>query len=228
VARPLLAVALAVLVLGACSGGDRPTTASEDGTTTTARAGDEALAPALSEFLERAEASEDAPFRATWDVLRKLEGVQSSATVVAGAGGARITVGDLVVVLGERPATCRTSARSCVGEVREEQLAPFGIFSRFWSTGPADALRAVVRRDDDGPPVPSARTSAGVRLECVAVPVGSSLPATACITPEGVFGFVDNPAVRYELTDYQPGPVDPADLEVPFPVTDDDTFLGAA
>jgi hypothetical protein len=228
VARPLLAVAVAVVLLAACSGGDRPTTAPEDGTTTTADARNEAIPPVLASFLERAAAGEDAAFRGSWDVLRKLEGVRSTATVVAGPGGARITVGDLVVVLGERPATCRTSARSCVGEVREEQLAPFGIFSRFWSGGPADALRAVVRRDDDGPPVQSTRTAAGVRLECVAVPVGSSLPATACITPEGVFGFVDNPAVRYELTEYQPGAVDPADLEVPFPVTDDDRFLGAA
>jgi len=62
----------------------------------------------------------------------------------------------------------------------------------------------------------------------MAVPVGSSLPATSCITPEGVFGFVDNPSVRYELTSYRVGPPPAGALEPPFPVTDDDAFLGAA
>jgi hypothetical protein len=152
--------------------------------------------------------------------------VTSTASVVAAPGGAaRLTVGDLVVVLGEQPATCRTSARACVGEVREDQLAAFGIFSTFWSTGPLEALRTAARREDAGAPVASTRRAAGVALECVAVPVGTALPATSCVTPEGVFGFVDNPAVRYELTSYRVGPPPPGALDVPFPITDDDGFL---
>ena len=216
---------LLAAVLAACSGGDRPSTGAE-GTTTTATT-DEDLPPELASFLERARASQDASFEATFDVLRKLGGVTSTASVMADPRGARITVGDLVVLVGEHPATCRTSARACVGQVREDQLAPFGVFSRFWSTGPADALRTAVRRDDDGPPVASTRSAAGVALECLAVPVGSSLPATSCITPEGVFGFVDNPSVRYELTSYRVGPPPAGVLDVPFPLTDDDAFLGA-
>jgi hypothetical protein len=161
-------------------------------------------------------------------VLRKLGGVASTADVVAGPGGARITVGDLVVLTGDHPATCRPSAEACVGEVREDQLGQYGIFSRFWSTGPADALRTVVARDDDGPPVTSTRTAAGVPLECIAVPVGSALPATSCTTPDGVFGFVDNPSVRYELTAYRVEHPPPRSLDVPFPITDDDGFLASA
>ena len=228
--RPLLAVsglsALAVLlalVVGACSGGDRPST-SAGGTTTTALAED--LPPEVEAFLRRAAAAEGATFEASYDVLRKLGGVRSTASVIVRPDGARIEVGDLLVVVGTHPATCRLSAEACVDEVREDQLGEYGIFSRFWSTGPADALRTVVRREDDGPPVTSTRTAAGVPLECIAVPVGSSLPATSCLTPEGVFGFVDNPAVRYELTSYRVGPPPAGALDVPFLVTDDDSFFG--
>jgi hypothetical protein len=211
------------LLVAACSGGDRPS--AEAGSTTTA-APPEDLPPAVEAFLERAAAAEGTTFEASYDVLRKLGGVAARADVVAGPGGARITIGDLVVLIGDHPATCRVSAEACIGEVREDQLGQFGVFSRFWSTGPADALRTVVRRDDDGPPVPSTRTAAGVSLECIAVPVGSSLPATSCITAEGVFGFVDNPAVRYELTNYQVGPPAAGALDVPYGLTDDDSFLG--
>jgi hypothetical protein len=216
---------LAGALLAACSGGDRPSTAEGGTTTTTAP---QQLPPELEAFLDRASRSADTAFEASWDVLRKLEGVASTASVVAVPGGAaRLTVGDLVVVLGEQPATCRTSARACVGEVREDQLAAFGIFSSFWSTGPLEALRTAAVREDAGLPVASTRRAAGVALECLAVPVGTALPATSCVTPEGVFGFVDNPSVRYELTSYRVGPPTPGALEVPFPITDDDGFLTA-
>jgi hypothetical protein len=223
VLRRLSSALLAAALLAACSGGDRPSTA--EGTTTTTTAS-KRLPPEAQAFLDEAARSADTSFEATWDVLRKLEGVTSTASVVAAPGGAaRLTVGDLVVVSGEEPATCRTSARACVGEVREDQLAAFGIFSTFWSVGPLDALRTAAGRDDAGTPVPSTRTAAGVPLRCVAVPVGSALPATSCVTPEGVFGFVDNPSVRYELTSYRVGPPAPGAFDVPFPVTEDDSFL---
>ena len=222
--RPLLAAVAAAVLLAGCSGGDRPSTSAQ-GTTTTAA--DQDLPPEVETFLERAAASADASFSASYDVLRKLGGVTSTAEVVAGAGGARITVGDLVVLTGDHPATCRTSAEACVGEVREDQLGQYGIFSRFWSSGPADALRTVVRRDDDGTPVTSTRTPAGVALQSIAVPVGQSLPSTSCTTPDGVFGFVDNPSVRYELTDYQVRAPPAGALEVPYPLSDDDGFLAS-
>lgn len=222
--RPLLAALVAGAVLAACSGGDRPST-DQAGTTTTSAPPQE-LPPELDAFLDRAARSANTPFEGSWDVLRKLEGVASTVSVVAAPeGAARLTVGDLVVVLGERPATCRPSARACVGEVREDQLAAFGIFSTFWSKGPLDALRAAAARDDAGTPVTSTRRAAGVPLECVAVPVGAALPATSCTTPEGVFGFVDNPSVRYELTSYRVGDPPAGALDVPFPITEDDSFL---
>jgi hypothetical protein len=73
--------------------------------------------------------------------------------------------------------------------------------------------------------VTSTRSAAGVALRCIAVPVAESLPATSCTTPEGVFGFVDNPSVRYELTGYRVGAPPAGALDVPYPFTDDDGFL---
>jgi hypothetical protein len=213
---------VAGLVVAGCSGGDRPSTEGPSSTTTVAT-GD--LPPEVAAFLDEAAAGGEASFTASYEVLRKLGGVTTTAEVVAAPGGARITIGDLVVLTGDHPATCRTSAEACVGEVREDQLGQYGIFSRFWSTGPADALRTVASRDDHGEPVASTRAAAGVPLECLAVPVGSSLPATACTTAEGVFGFVDNPSVRYELTSYRVGPPASGALDVPYPLADDDGFL---
>ena len=222
--RPLLAALVAGLLMAGCSGGDRPSTGGPSSTTT---APPEDLPPEVATFLDRAAAGEEASFTASYDVLRKLGGATTTAEVAAAPGGARITIGDLVVLTGDHPATCRTSAEACVGEVREDQLGQYGIFSSFWSTGPAEALRTVVRRDDDGAPVTSTRTAAGVPLACIAVPVGSSLPATTCTTAEGVFGFVDNPSVTYELTSYRVGPPAAGALDVPYPLTDDDGFLSA-
>jgi hypothetical protein len=224
VIRPLLVALAAAVLLAACSGGDRPSTEVRSPTTAVPT---EDVPPEVEAFLQRAAAAEEATFEASYDVLRKLGGVAATALVVAGPGGARITIGDLVVLTGDDPATCRVSARLCVGEVREDQLGQYGIFSRFWSTGPADALRTVVRREDDGDPVTTTRTAAGVPLDCIAVPVGSALPATSCTTAEGVFGFVDNPAVRYELTAYRVGPPPAGALDMPYPLTDDDGFLGS-
>jgi hypothetical protein len=225
VVRPLLAALVAAMLVAGCSGADRPST--EQATSTTAAPPSKDLPPEVRAFLDRAAPGQHAVFRASYDVLRKLGGVRSTAEVVAEDGNTRITVGDLLVFTGDHPATCRVSAQSCVGEVREDQLAPFGIFSRFWSTGPADALRTVAARDDAGKPVASTRTAAGVPLQCLAVPVGASLPATSCTTAEGVFGFVDNPSVRYELTSYAAAPPGDGQLGVPYPVTEDDGFLSA-
>ena len=127
-ARPLLAALVAAVLAAGCSGGDRPST--EAATTTTTAPPSKDLPAEVRAFLDRAAPGQHAVFRASYEVLRKLGGVSSTAEVVAEEGNARITVGDLLVFTGDHPATCRISARSCVGEVREDQLAPFGIFSR--------------------------------------------------------------------------------------------------
>jgi hypothetical protein len=181
----LLLVAL-LIGLAACSGGERPST--NGATTSTVAADPDRDVPAeLQGFLERAERGAVQPFTAEYAVLRKLGSTSSTVLVEQDPPELRITVGGVVV-----------------DPTSEEQLAPYGIFSGFATTGPVEAIRSLARRDDASAPQFSERTVAGVTLECVAVPVQQAVTATWCITPDGVFGYVDNPAVRYELTRYEP------------------------
>ena len=111
-----------------------------------------------------------------------------------------------------------------MGEVREALLSEVGLFSRFFSTGPAQALATDARRSTAGEPETSTRTVAGVEVRCMAIPQRSQVAATYCLTDEGVFGWVDTPAVRYELTTYEPGP--PGEpTGVPYPIVADGSFL---
>ena len=85
----------------------------------------------------------------------------------------------------------------------EAKLSALGIFSTFYAAGPVSALTVDARRSTAGAPVFSEMTVAGVELACAAVPQAGVVSQTACLTPEGVFGYVDNTAVRIELLRYE-------------------------
>jgi hypothetical protein len=208
--RLLPALALAAGLAGACADGDQPARVEPAPTDAPS---------ALAAFLGRAARAEETAFTATYDVLRKLGPVRSTVMVATDPPVVRIDAGDLVVVDGPRPATCRRSSEACDGELREEQLAALGLFSGFFSTGPVEALRSLARRPDAGEPSFTRRNEAGVELECVSVPVDGRAATTSCITGEGVFGYVDNPAATYRMTRYAPGPPGTS-LEPPYPVAE--------
>lgn len=197
--RRLLPLLAAALVLAACSGGDGP--AATPTTTTTAAP----LPPALARFLDGVADPGTVPFRATYHVVRKLGQVANVVDVSADPPSWQLTVGDLVVVGGPAPKTCARATTRCELGVQEARLSETGIFSRFFSTAPARALANDARRPGAGRPVFSERTVAGVALRCAGIPVGGSVAGTYCLTPEGIFGWVDTPAVHYELTSYAPG-----------------------
>ena len=209
-----LASLLALAVAMACSGED-PSTGPVEPTTSTAP--DVDVAPEIAEFLRRAGGGAEVAVTAEYAVLYKLGGGESTVTVRSAPPASSVTVGEVLVVDGPRPASCDLAARTCVGSVEEQRLTAFGISSRFWSAGPIDAITGMARRSGGGAPVRSTRTAAGVTLDCLAVPVEHAVTATHCITPEGVFGFVENPSVRYQLTSYTLGPP-AAPVEPPFPI----------
>lgn len=211
--------------LAGCAEAERPTT-TDRGAPSTERPSDETLPAELQAFLDRAEAGADVAFTGAYEVTQKLGARTATVEVSVDPPAARIGVDDLVMVAGPHPATCLISAESCVGEVREQQLAPLGLFSGFYSAGPAQALRTAARRPGAGDPLLSNRSVAGAELDCVAIAVGGVTTTTSCLTAEGIFGWVDTPAVHYELTRYAPGPPSAA-LDPPYPVTDDDSFLRA-
>lgn len=214
--RRLLALLAVTLLAASCSSDDGP-----DATTTPppdSVAPEADLPVPVQQFLDEVAEPGDVAFRATYDVLQKLGGAENRVEVLADPPAWQVRVGDLTVVEGERPATCRPSAERCVGEVREELLAPVGVFSRFFATAPAQSLATDARRAVAGELVTSERTVAGVVLRCAGIPLSGVVSSTYCLTPEGVFGWVDTPAVHYELTDYAPGP--PGEpLDIPYEVS---------
>ena len=177
-------VVLAALAAAACGsgGGHRATT-----TTTSAP-----LPPPLAAFLADVKPQGAVAFRATYHVLRKLGGVETDVRVESTPPTWTITFGDVSV--GGPPAPPSGA---------EARLSAVGIFSSFYADGPARALATDARRPTAGAPVFSDRVVAGVPLHCVAVPQAGVLTQTACLTPEGVFGFLENASVRYELTSYE-------------------------
>jgi hypothetical protein len=209
-AVPLLLVLLVLLVAG-CSGGERPTT---DAAPSTSVAPEASLPRAVTAFVEDVAAPGSAPFRATYHVVRKLGGGETDVEVRAAPPSWMVTAGDIIVIDGKKRWTCVRSRATCTRGVRDQALAPTGVFSRFFASAPALALQTDARRSGAGTALTSTRTSAGVTMHCLSVPINGVTPSTYCLTDEGVFGFVDTPSVRYELTSYVPGPTDA--VEVPF------------
>jgi hypothetical protein len=185
--RRLLPLLLVVACAVGCSGGERPTT---DAAPSTSVAPSAPLPAAVRDVVAQVAEPGTLAFRATYHVVRKLGGGETDVTVVAEPPRWTITAGEVVV-----------RARRGRG-VDETRLAALGISSRFFATAPARALATDARREGAGEPVTSMRTVAGVDLRCIAVPIDGATPSTYCLTSDGVFGSVDTPAVRYELTSY--------------------------
>jgi hypothetical protein len=190
--RRLLTVLLAAaLAAGACSsdggdGGDPP----EDGPATSVSG--EPLPEPLADFLGRAKPQGEVGFVATYRVSRKVGGVETTVRVEQVPPNWAILAGDVTVTGPPDP-----------GSADEAKLSALGIFSNFYAGGPVSALTVDARRASADAPVFSERTVAGVDLSCAAVPQGGVVTQTACLTPEGVFGYVDNSSVRVELTSYE-------------------------
>jgi hypothetical protein len=214
------AVAVVAVVAAGCSGGERPR-ALEDRTPTTPSTVADLPAEAAAFVAPR---PDGVAFTATYEVLRKLGAVTTTVEVAQAPPVTRLTVGDVVVLDGPRPATCRLSAQRCVGEVRQQVLAPFGLFSEFWSSGPREAVATLVRRADASWAA-SERTVAGQAVTCLEVAVAGSRAGEWCRTAEGVFAVVDNVTLRFELEAYAPAAT--GSFDPPGPLTTDDGFLTA-
>ena len=153
----------------------------------------------LDAFLDRVAPHGEVAFTATYEVLQKLGGETVEVRVEVDPPSWRIEAEDVVVTEAE---TC--VAGECTDGLQEQVLTQFGFTSRFFSDAPARQLRVDAGRDGAGDPETSTRTEAGVTLDCIGVPVGPAVPTTACLTDEGVFGYVSDPARRVTLVDYDP------------------------
>lgn len=134
-------------------------------------------------FLDRVVDPTTIAFTATYDLLNKNGGGEHVIHVESDPPELTATIDGEPVDLDDEPA-----------------LSQFGIFSGFLAANPRAAIEATARREDAGDAEHTTRGD----LDCIAIPVQGAVASTWCLTPEGIFGFVENPSVRYELTSYEP------------------------
>lgn len=208
--RRILPLLIALTVLAGCSDDGGAPSPTSVGTT-------KKVPAAVRNFVARVAEPGAVPFRATYRVVKSLGG-ETDVEVVAAPPGWQVRAGDFVVVGGPDAATCRVQERRCAPGIQEQLLEPIGVFSRFFADAPARALEADTRRSGAGPVEFSTRSVAGTDLRCASVPIEGVVATTYCLTEAGVFGLVENTAVRYELTSYEPG--DPGeDAGPPYPIS---------
>lgn len=186
--RPILRFVLGALVvlaaLPACGGkGDDDST---DGAGVPDRS--RPVPADVRAFLERVADPSELAFTATYHLLTKNGGSEHTLVATSTPSGLHLTIDG-----------------ATVDPTDEAALSSFGIFSGFLAKNPAAAIEAAARRADAGDAVHTKRTAGGIQLDCIAVPVQGAQSSEACLTPDGIFGYVDNTAVRYELTAYAPG-----------------------
>jgi hypothetical protein len=157
----------------------------------------------VAAFVERIAEPGSVPFRATYSVLRKFGGQTTTVEAVATPPAWTTRVGDVEVTDGPAPRTCSGDPPTCVDQALESRLTPFGLTSTFFANGTARSLEDAGRRTTSDP-VFTTRTEAGVELDCMTVELGT-VDRTACLTPEGVVGLIDDSARRIVLTSYEAG-----------------------
>jgi hypothetical protein len=185
--------AVVLIGLSACSGSGGGGTDGGGGATQTT------VPAALQAFLDRVAKPGSIPYTAKYDVLQKLGGADSQVTVESAPPAWRITTGDVVIVGGPVEATCRISTGTCRKGIDDAALSGTGIFSGFFAGSTSQQLKATANRAGATAPTFSELDVAGVRVDCAILASG---PITACLTPEGVYGLVDDSSRRASLTSW--------------------------
>lgn len=175
---PLVAL-VALVALVSCSGGK-----SDDlGTGVPERT--RAVPSDVRTFLDRVADPTAIAFHATYDLLTKSGGSEHVIDVTSAASKLDVTIDGSRVDLADQAA-----------------LSAYGIFAGFLGSNPAAAVASAAKRTDAGDAAHTKRTVAGIALDCIAVPVQDVTTSELCLTTDGIAGYVDNAAARYELTSY--------------------------
>lgn len=195
--RGLFAVLLATSLLPACFAGERPSLIDDQSPTLTGDA-------AVDAVLERLDTQASGPLTASYTVVTKFLGAQTSAVVaIATDAGHSVTIGDVRYLTGPSGSfarTCSLATETCVDGIDETKVSDTLLTSTFFASAPAARLRQdfEVRT---GPPVASTETIAGQAATCVAVPVTGGTK-TYCALDSGVVARMDTADLSIELTDY--------------------------
>ena len=174
--RRLPAIVLGALLLAACGDDDDLDTGVVDRS--------RPVPEDVQAFLDRVADPSELAFVADYELLNKNGGGQHVVHVESDPPTLTVTIDGAPVDLDDEPA-----------------LAQYGIFSGFLAANPSAAIEATARRVDAG----DAELTERGGLDCIAIPVQGAVASTWCLNDDGLFGLVDNPSVRYELTAYSAG-----------------------
>ena len=174
--RRLPAIVLGALLLAACGDDDDVDTGVVDRS--------RPVPADVQAFLDRVTDPSEVAFVADYDLLNKNGGGEHVVHVESDPPALTVTIDGTEVDLDDEPA-----------------LAQYGIFSGFLSANPRAAIEATARREDAG----DAELTQRDGLDCIAIPVQGAVASRWCLNDDGIFGLVDVPSVRYQLTSYEPG-----------------------
>ena len=190
--RPLLGRAAAVcrvaLALAGCITGPRPSFDDDEPARTDT--GD----PAVDAVLDRLEAVAPEQFTATYELLTRLGGLESTATVVQADNSRRsITINDVRYLNGSGTAsTCNLTSGECEASINDARVSNVQVTHEFYGSSFAQRLRVDASRrigDTEGYEI----TQADRPALCVDVPVSGGTKSYCA--------FEKGPLARYDGAD---------------------------
>jgi hypothetical protein len=192
--RAALAAVVAAVGLTACATGQRPSFESDQ----------PSLSPtgdaAVDAVLERLDAVGIAQFTADYEVLTRLGGLNSTATVVQADNSRRsVTVNDIRFLNGTgNAATCNLTTSECEAVINDARVSDVQLSHDFYGASMARRLRVDAARrigDTSGYEI----TQGGRAALCVDVPVSGGTKVY-CALENGVLARYDGADLFIELT----------------------------
>lgn len=159
---------------------------------------------AIDAVLERLDNVSGEVFTADYDILTRLGGLESTATVVQADGGARsITINNIRYLDGRgTPATCDLNSNECEASLNDARVSNVQIGHDFYSSSMARRLRV-----DAGRMINEARgfeeNFAGQPAVCAEVTVSGG-SEVYCALDAGPLAKYDGSDLLIELTGYSP------------------------
>jgi len=184
----LAAACVAVMALAGCMTGPRPSFDDDEPART--ETGD----PAVDAVLERLEAVAPEQFTATYEILTRLGGLESTATVVQADNSRRsITINDVRFLNGSGTAsTCDLTTGECEASINDARVSDVQVTHEFYASSFAQRLRVDANRrigDTEAYDI----TQADRPALCVDVPVSGGIKSYCA--------FEDGPLARYDGAD---------------------------
>jgi hypothetical protein len=152
--------------------------------------------------LARLDAAAIDEFSADYEIVTRLGGATSTATVVQAPESRRsITVNDVRYLYdGGQTATCDLSTGECEASINDARISDVGITHRFYAEDFARRLRIDANRRI-GEPIAHSISAGGLPALCVAVPVSGGTK-TYCALADGPLAHYDGNDVVIDLTGY--------------------------